>query len=139
MTSDVHHDGTDAGGRTRVATGKVLPPGVPFPDGIRAGGLLFVSGQLGNVPGQMRLREGGIAPETLQAVLNVRTVLQSQGLDLGDIVRCTVMLRDMGEWHAFNTAYEAAFTGFPLPARSAFGCAGLALDARVEIEVTAAS
>lgn len=137
MTTGPSKDSTPALHVEHVDTGAVLPAGLPFPDGVRVGDLLFVSGQLGNVPGEMRLRDGGITPETQQAVANIRTVLQSQALDLGDLVRCTIMLRDMADWAAFNTAYEAAFDGFPLPARSAFGCSGLGLGARVEIEATA--
>jgi len=122
----------------RFNGGKVVPASLPFPEGTAVGGLVFLSGQLGNVPGTLALVEGGIRAEARQALDNILTVLQGQGLGLANLVRCTVMLADMAEWPVFNEVYAAFFAGQPTPARSAFGCAGLALGARVEIECTAA-
>ena len=122
----------------RFNSGRVLPATLPFPEGTAVGGLVFLSGQLGNLPGTLTLVEGGIEAEARQALANIRTALQAQGLDLDRLLRCTVMLADMAEWPAFNAVYAAFFAGHPLPARSAFGCNGLALGARVEIECTAA-
>jgi reactive intermediate/imine deaminase len=117
--------------------GKILPPGVPFPEGVRVGQLLFLSGVIGHLPGEMRLPSGGIVAEARQAVHNLHSVLQGQGMGLQHLVRCTVMLADMGDWDAFNDVWRQAFDGLPLPARSAFACQGLALGARVEIECIA--
>jgi reactive intermediate/imine deaminase len=122
----------------RFNSGRVLPPSLPFSEGTAVGGMVYLSGQLGNVPGTLALVEGGIEAETRQALANILTVLQAQGLGLGNLVRCTVMLADIAEWPVFNAVYGEFFAGQPLPARSAFGCAGLALGARVEIECTAA-
>ena len=122
----------------RFNSGRVVPASLPFPEGTAVGGVVFLSGQLGNVPGTLALVAGGIEAETRQALANILTVLQSQGLGLGNLVRCTVMLADIGEWPAFNAVYREFFAGQPMPARSAFGCTGLALGARVEIECTAA-
>ena len=122
----------------RFNSGRVLPASLPFCEGTASGGFVFLSGQLGNVPGTLTLVEGGIEAEARQALANIRTALQAQGLDLDRLLRCTVMLADMAEWPAFNAVYAAFFAGHPLPARSAFGCNGLALGARVEIECTAA-
>ena len=122
----------------RFNSGRILPASLPFCEGTASGGLVFLSGQLGNVPGTLTLVEGGIEAEARQALANIRTALQAQGLDLDRLLRCTVMLADMAEWPAFNAVYAAFFAGHPLPARSAFGCNGLALGARVEIEGTAA-
>jgi reactive intermediate/imine deaminase len=121
----------------RFNSGRVLPRAVPFSEGTAIGGLLFLSGQLGNVPGTLTLVEGGIEAEARQALRNVATVLEGQGLGLGSLLRCTVMLADIADWPAFNAVYAEFFAGVPLPARSAFGCNGLALGARVEIECTA--
>ena len=115
----------------------VLPATLPFPEGTAAGPLVFLSGQLGNVPGTLTLVPGGIRAEARQALDNVATVLRAQGLGVDGLVRCTVMLADMAEWPVFNEVYAAFFAGQPMPARSAFGCSGLALGARVEIECTA--
>ena len=125
-------------GIERFNNGGVLPRNLPFPEGTAAGGLLFLSGQLGNLPGTLTLIEGGIRAETRQALDNIVAVLRSQGLGLENLVRCTVMLADIGEWPEFNAVYSEFFTDIPMPARSAFGCSGLALGARVEIESTAA-
>ena len=122
----------------RFNSGRVLPRSLPFSEGTAVGGLVFLSGQLGNVPGTLTLVEGGIAAETRQALTNIRTVLEAQGLGLDHLLRCTVMLADIAEWPAFNAVYSEFFTDLPMPARSAFGCSGLALGARVEIECTAA-
>jgi reactive intermediate/imine deaminase len=122
----------------RFNSGRVLPLAMPFPEGTAVGGLLYLSGQLGNRPGTLTLAEGGIVGETRQALENIRTVLQGQGLGLANLVRCTVMLADIAEWPAFNSVYAEFFADIPMPARSAFGCNGLALGARVEIECTAA-
>ena len=122
----------------RFNSGRVLPRAVPFSEGTAVNGLVFLSGQLGNVPGTMTLVEGGIEAETRQALTNIRTVLEGQGLGLDNLLRCTVMLADIAEWPAFNAVYAEFFTDLPMPARSAFGCNGLALGARVEIECTAA-
>ena len=122
----------------RFNSGRVVPATLPFPEGTAVGGLVFLSGQLGNVPGTLTLVEGGIAAEARQTLDNIATILRGQGLGLENLVRCTVMLADMADWPAFNAVYAEFFAGQPTPARSAFGCAGLALGARVEIECTAA-
>ena len=121
----------------RFDSGQVVPASLPFPEGTAVGSLLFLSGQLGNVPGTLKLVEGGIRAEARQTLENIATVLRGQGLGLANLVRCTVMLADMAEWPVFNEVYAEFFAGHPTPARSAFGCNGLALGARVEIECTA--
>ncbi|MDY0742926.1 RidA family protein [Paucibacter sp. R3-3] len=123
----------------RFNSGKLLPAGVPFPEGVRVGNMLYLSGALGNLPGKMELVPGGIEAEARQTLENIRAVLRAQGLDLQHLVRCTVMLADMGEWPRFNAVYKDFFGEVPLPARSALGCNGLALGARVEIECIAAA
>jgi len=122
----------------RFNSGRVLPASVPFCEGTALGGLVFLSGQLGNVPGTLALVEGGIEAEARQALANIRTVLEAQGLGLASLLRCTIMLADIGEWAAFNGVWREFFVDQAMPARSAFGCAGLALGARVEIECIAA-
>jgi len=122
----------------RFNSGRIVPPQAPFPEGTAHGGLVFLSGQLGNRPGEMALVEGGLRAETRQALENIEFILQAQGLGVENLLRCTVMLADMADWHAFNEVYREFFGTRPLPARSALGCNGLALGARVEIECIAA-
>lgn len=125
------------GGIEYLNSGKVLPATLPFSEGVRVGNTLYLSGQLGIVPGTMKLAAGGIAEETRQAMQNIKTSLEANGYALTNLVKCTAMLADMSEWGAFNDVYK---TFFPVhfPARSAFGTSGLALGARVEIECIAA-
>jgi 2-iminobutanoate/2-iminopropanoate deaminase len=111
--------------------------GLPFCAAVRVGEMLYLSGAIGNRPGTLTLVEGGLAAEAGQAMRNLGAVLESVGLGFADIVKCTIMLADMGEWRAFNEVYVGFFAAGRLPARSAFGANGLALGARVEIEALA--
>ncbi|EAQ97239.1 RidA family protein [Congregibacter litoralis] len=110
---------------------------LPFSEAVRVGDTLYLAGQLGALPGEMAVVEGGIVPETRQTLDNIRSTLKSHGLAMSDVVKCTVMLADISEWGAFNEVY-AEFFSKPFPARSAFGANGLALNARVEVECIAA-
>jgi len=110
--------------------------GLPFSEAVRAGGLLFLAGQIGNVPGESGLIAGGITAESRQAMRNVQQVLERYGSALRDVIKCTVFLADMSEWSQFNSVYREFFQA-PYPARSAVGVNGLAFNARVEIECIA--
>jgi reactive intermediate/imine deaminase len=119
-----------------LKSGAVLPPGLPFSDGVRVGNLVILSGQLGIKPGALELVPGGIEAEARQTLENIRATLAAHGLSLKDVVRVQVMLADMADWPRFNAIYSEYFSE-PWPARSAFGASGLALGARVEIEAFA--
>jgi len=106
---------------------------LPFSDAVRAGGLLFQSGKIGNLPGTLQLAPGGIQAETRQALENIREGFAQHGITMDRVVKCTVFLADMKEWAAMNEVYVQFFPGGK-PARSALGASGLALGARVEIE-----
>jgi len=99
--------------------------------------MLYLSGQLGNLPGTRDLAPGGIEAETRQMMENIARVLNGQGLSFDNLVRCTVMLADMAQWPAFNDIYVTYFKPGRLPVRSAFGVKALALGAAVEMECTA--
>lgn len=109
---------------------------LPFSEAVRVGHTLYLSGQIGNLPGTLELAPGGIGPETRQTMENIRSVLDRFGSSLDRVVKCIAMLDDMDEWPAMNEVYV---TYFPRnrPARSALGADGLALGARVEIECIA--
>ena len=100
---------------------------------MRVGGLLVLSGQLGNLPGTTELAPGGMAGEARQAMENIKAILERNGSSMEKVVKCTVMLTDIAEWPAFNEVYVAYFPG-PKPARSAFAAAGLAFGGKVEVE-----
>ncbi|QDP02953.1 RidA family protein [Thalassotalea sp. PS06] len=110
---------------------------LPFSEAVRVDNILFLSGQIGNIPRQMKVVEGGISAETRQTMTNIKNLMASQNLTMNDLVKCTVMLADIKEWPAFNEVYREFFTP-PYPARSAFAASGLALNARVEVECIAA-
>ena len=118
----------------------LLMPGMedldlPFSSAVRVDNTLYLSGNLGNVPGTIELAEGGIAGETRQTMENIKAVLEQFGSSMDEVVKCTVFLADMAEWGAMNEVYKTYFTN--PPARSALGANGLALGARVEIECIA--
>jgi reactive intermediate/imine deaminase len=118
-------------------SGKVLGGGLPFSEAVRHGDTLYLSGQIGVVPGTLKLAPGGIKAEARQAMENIRTTLAAHGYTMADLVKCTAMLADMADWPAFNEIYASFFDG-RFPARSALGANGLALGARVEVECIAA-
>ena len=118
------------------ASPETVAHSLPFSDAVRAGSLLFVSGQIGTVPGKDELASGGIGPEAKQALENVKAILERHGSSMEAVVKCTVFLADIREWSEFNAVYRGYFPAH-FPARSAFGSTGLALGARVEIECIA--
>ena len=109
---------------------------LPFSDAVRMGHLLFLSGQIGNIPGTTDLAPGGIQGEARQTMENIRTVLEANGSSMDRVIKATVMLADISEWPAFNEVYVTYFPGHK-PARSAFAGSGLAFGARCEVEVIA--
>jgi reactive intermediate/imine deaminase len=111
-------------------------PGLPFSSAVRVGNVLYLSGQIGNRPGTTELAPGGIGPETRQTLENIKAVLEYAGSSLGRVFKCTVFLRDIGDFAAMNEVYRTFFPADP-PARSTVAGSGLALGARVEIECLA--
>lgn len=109
--------------------------GLPFSSAVRVDNTLYLSGNLGNRPGENVLVSGGIEAETRQTMDNIKAVVEQFGSSMDKIVKCTVFLADMDEWPAMNAVYRTYFDR--PPARSALGANGLALDARVEIECIA--
>ncbi len=116
--------------------GPAMDKGLPFSEAVRVDNLLFLAGRVGRGD-DGALIEGGIAAETEQILLNIRSVLKRRGLEMSDVVKCTVFLADIREWAAFNEVYVRHFAA-PYPARSAMGVAGLAINASVEVECIAA-
>ena len=108
---------------------------LPFSPAIRAGGMIYLSGQIGNNPGTLELPEGAVA-QTRQAMENIRAVLEAAGASLYDVVKCTIFLENMEDYWPMNEVYASFWDG-PPPARSAFGADGLALGALLEIECLA--
>ena len=122
---------------TYLNSGKVLVGNFPFSEAVKVGNTLYLSGQIGLVPGTRNVILGGIKEEGRQTMENVKTSLEAHGYSLSDVVKCTAMLADMTEWNAFNDVYRTYFQEGRYPARSAFGATGLAFNARVELECIA--
>ena len=98
---------------------------------VRAGDLLFVSGQIGIVDGS--LAEGGFGAQAAQALANLRTQVEANGATLDQVVKTTVFLIDMGNFAAMNEIYCEAF-GDHRPARSCVAVAALPIGAIFEVE-----
>ncbi|WP_242129394.1 RidA family protein [Sphingobium sp. Sx8-8] len=113
------------------------PARLPFSPAVRAGDLLFISGQIGQVPAGMDPHKEGFDAAVDGAMGSIGRILKDNGLDFGHVVKCTVMLDDMADWPRFNGRYLRYFEGQRLPARSAFGADGLAMGAPLEIECIA--
>lgn len=107
---------------------------LPFSDAVRVGHMLYLSGQVGNRPGESGVVPGGIQPETRQTLENIKRVLEANGSSMNQVVKCLVMMADIAEWPAMNEVYRTYFSPDRLPSRSAFAGTGLALGARLEIE-----
>jgi 2-iminobutanoate/2-iminopropanoate deaminase len=109
----------------------------PYSQGIRAGGFLFTAGQVGFDPASGELVDGGISEQTERVLQNIRSILESAGANLSQVVKTTVFLVDMADFAAMNEVYARVF-GDHRPARSTVAVAALPRGARVEIEAVAA-
>jgi 2-iminobutanoate/2-iminopropanoate deaminase len=122
--------------RTIVST-KGAPAAVgPYSQAVRFGGLVYTAGQLGMDPQTGKLVEGGVQAQTRQALTNIQAVLAEAGTSLQNVIKTTVFLQDMGDFHAMNEVYAQFFSEAP-PARSAVQAAALPLGGLVEIEAVA--
>lgn len=120
----------------------IFPPGSvikgPYTPAVKAGDLLFCSGQIGIDPGTGKLAPGGTSAELRQALTNLEGLLKAAGATKASVVKTTLFLVDMGEFAAANEVYAGFFVSDPRPARSTVGVSALPAGARVEIEAVAA-
>ncbi len=108
----------------------------PYSQAIRAGALLFVSGQIPLDPATGEMVSGDIAAQTHQVFQNLAAILEAAGASFDHVVRTTVYLADMNDFPAMNEVYGSYFSS-PAPARATVQAARLPKDARVEIDLIA--
>lgn len=108
----------------------------PYSQAVQSGGFVFCSGQLPIDPATGRIEAADAEGQAAQVFANLKALLAGLGLGLGNVVKSTVFLQDLGDFAKINALYEAAFEGHK-PARSTVQVARLPLGALVEIEVIA--
>ena len=109
----------------------------PYSHAIRAGELLFVSGQVPIDPATGNLVDGDITAQTRRVMNNLDAVLKAGGLSFANVIRTTIFLADMSDFAAVNAVYGTFFSE-PYPARATVQVSRLPKDARVEIDAIAA-
>lgn len=108
----------------------------PYSQAIKAGNIIYVSGQL-PINVETGVFEGeGIREQTKKSIENIKAILEEEGYSLKDVVKTTVLLKDIKTFADMNSVYAEYFTE-PYPARAAFEVAALPKDALVEIEAIA--
>ena len=108
----------------------------PYSQAVRAGQLLFASGQIPTDPATGAIVDGDVAAQTRRVFDNLAAVLKAANLSFTDVVRTTVFLADMNDFTAMNEVYGTYFSE-PYPARATVQVARLPKDARVEIDLIA--
>ena len=122
--------------RDVIATDQAPKAIGPYSQAIRAAGLVFTSGQVALDPATQQVIAGDIAAQTDRVLKNLSAVLQAAGTSLDKALRCTVFLKDMGDFAAMNEVYGRYFGQAP-PARTTVEAARLPKDVLVEIDVIA--
>ena len=107
----------------------------PFSDAVEVDNVLYLAGQVGIHPETKKLAPGGIKGETIQALENIKDVLNLHGSDMEHVVKCTVILADLDDFNQFNAIFRKYFPKNK-PARTTFA-ADLLVDAKIEIDVIA--
>lgn len=108
----------------------------PYSQAVRAGNLVFASGQIPTDPATGQFVVGGIAEQTEQVLRNLTAVFEAAGVGMNQVIKTTVFLLDMDDFTSMNEVYGRFFGEVP-PARATVQAARLPRDARVEIEAIA--
>jgi 2-iminobutanoate/2-iminopropanoate deaminase len=122
--------------RQAVSTDRAPKAIGPYSQAVRAGQLLFISGQVPIDPATGNLITGDIAAQTDRVLRNLGEILKAAGASYDAVVRTTVFLADMNDFTAMNDVYAGYFS-LPAPARSTVQAARLPRDAKIEIDVIA--
>ena len=108
----------------------------PYSQAVQAGNMLFVSGQVPIDPATGAVVQTNISEETQQVMKNLGAILQAAGSSFAQVVKCTIFIRDMGQFSAINEAYGQYFSENP-PARETVEVSRLPKDVNVEISCIA--
>ncbi len=119
-----------------LATEKAPAAIGPYSQGVRGGDYVFISGQLPIDPATGEFAGDDIVSQTRQSLTNIKSILESEGLSMDNVVKTTVLLKNISEFGAMNEVYASFFAG-DCPARAAFEVAALPKNALVEIEAIA--
>ena len=116
-----------------IATSKAPSAIGPYSQAVAAGDFLYVSGQIPIDPATGNLVEGDIQAQSTQSLKNVKAIVEAAGCSMSDVVKTTVLLKNIADFAPMNEVYATFFTG-DCPARAAFAVAVLPKGALVEIE-----
>jgi len=120
-----------------VYSGEAPAPIGPYSQAIKAGDLLFVSGQIAIEKSSGQLRTVDIETETRQVMYNLGEILKAAGMTFSNVVKCSIFLLDMGQFNTVNEIYASYFGSMP-PARETVEVSRLPKDVNVEISCVAA-
>ncbi|NLM04631.1 MAG: RidA family protein [Clostridiales bacterium] len=122
-----------------IINSKEAPAAIgPYSQAIKANGFVFVSGQIPMDPKTKEIVKGDVVDQTRQSIENIIAILKEAGLDLNDVVKTTVFIKDMNEFDKVNEVYGSYFNENK-PARACVEVARLPKDVKVEIEAIAVS
>lgn len=108
----------------------------PYSQGIKAGDMIYTSGQLGIDPSNGEIVDSSVEDEARQSLKNVEAVLKEAGAALSDVIKTTVFVKDLNQFAKINEVYSEFFNEFK-PARSCVEVARLPKDGNIEIEAIA--
>ncbi len=108
----------------------------PYSQAVRFGKFLFISGQIPINPDTNETVKGSIEDQTTQVISNIKAILESAGMDLGDVVKTTLFLKSLEDFDKVNNVYKIYFKDNP-PARSTVEVSRLPKDVNIEIEAIA--
>ena len=123
--------------RQVINTDQAPSPVGPYNQAVRTGNLLFVSGQIAIIPETGELATGDIETETHQVMRNLGAILRAAGTDYGNVIKCSVFVKDMGLYGRINAVYSEYFQDEFAPARELVEVSALPKYVNIEISVIA--
>lgn len=122
--------------KTIIETRNAPAPIGPYNQAIKSGNTLYVSGQIAIVPEDGSMKTSDISDETHQVMKNLGNILTEAGMEYSNVVKCSIFVKDMGNFATINEAYGSYFTTDP-PARETVEVSGLPKNVNVEISCIA--